>query len=156
MFQLLDFFGKQKVRLRTSITKPYHWRINQLDHLERMLTENKHAFCNAISDDFSGPSIAPACDISAPIAIIEFTRCQLREWVAPSDYKITSTPEPAALSLGNGFFSGSLTLLFNPIIRSISSGNPVMLKADHDTPATNAILDLLLPRYFEPSDFSIK
>lgn len=155
MFPFLDFFGKQKVSLRTGVTKSYQWRIKQLDRLERMLKENKYAFCNAVSNDFELSAIEPACDISAPIAIIEFTRYQLREWVAPGEEPMKTTTEPVELSLGNGFFSGSLTLLFNPVIRSISSGNPVVLKADEYTPATNAILGLLLPRYFEPSDFSI-
>jgi aldehyde dehydrogenase (NAD+) len=155
MLQFLEFFGKQKVNLKTSITKSYHWRIKQLDHLERMLRENKNAFCEAVRKDFEMPCSESICDICAPIAIIEFTRSQLREWVAPTNLKGDSYPEPYELSLSGGDSSGPLILLLNPVIAAISSGNPVVLKADNDTPATNAILDTLLPQYFEPSDVAM-
>jgi aldehyde dehydrogenase (NAD+) len=152
MLYFLDFFGKQKVNLKTSIRKSYHWRIKQLDHLERMLMENKYALCDAIRKDYKVPPSEQVCEIGAPIAIIEFTRSQLREWVAPSDFKADSYCERYELSL-NETSDSSLILLLNPIIAAISAGNPVVLKADDETPATNAILDDLLPQYFEPSDF---
>ncbi|MET1054374.1 MAG: hypothetical protein ABWY16_03615 [Pedobacter sp.] len=154
MLQFLDLFGKQKVNLKTSIRKSYHWRIRQLDHLERMLKENKNAFCDAIRKDYKVPASAPMCEISAPIAIIEFTRSQLREWVAPSGLKGDSSYEPYDLSISE-ISDSSLILLLNPVIAAISAGNPVVLKADRETPATNAILDNLLPQYFEPSDVAI-
>jgi len=154
MLQFLDFFGKQKVKLKTSIRKSYHWRIKQLDELERMLKENKNALCDAIRKDYKVPSSDLTCEIGAPIAIIQFTRSQLREWVAPSSMKTDGGNEPYELSL-NEVGDSSLILLLNPVIASISAGNPVVLKADLETPATNAILDDLLPQYFEPSDVAI-
>ncbi|CAM4017531.1 hypothetical protein SAMN06265348_101212 [Pedobacter westerhofensis] len=154
MLQFLDFFGRQKVNLKTSIRKSYHWRIMQLDHLERMLIENKNAFCDAIRKDFKVPTSEPMCEIGAPIAIIEFTRSQLREWVAPPSLKGDTYAEPCELFLSEGTGS-SLILLLNPVIAAISAGNPVVLKADEETPATNAILDDLLPQYFEPSDVAM-
>lgn len=154
MLQFLDFFGRQKVNLKTSIRKSYHWRIMQLDHLERMLKENRKAFCDAISKDFKVPASDSMYEIGAPIAIIESARLQLREWVAPADLKGESYAEPCDLfrceETGN-----SLILLLNPVIAAISAGNPVVLKADEETPATNAILDDLLPQYFEPSDVAM-
>jgi aldehyde dehydrogenase (NAD+) len=147
MLHFLDFFGKQKVNLKTSIRKSYHWRIKQLDHLERMLMENKYALCDAIRKDYKAPPSEQVCEIGAPIAIIEFTRSQLREWVAPLDFKADSYCERYELSL-NETSDSSLILLLNPIIAAISAGNPVVLKADDETPATNAILDDLLPQYF--------
>lgn len=154
MLQFLDFFGKQKVNLKTSIRKSYHWRIKQLDHLERMLKENKNAFCDAIRKDFKEPTSESMCEIGAPIAIIEFTRSQLKEWVAPASLKGETYNEPFDLFLREDTGS-SLILLLNPVIAAISAGNPVVLKADQETPATNAILDDLLPQYFEPSDVAI-
>jgi aldehyde dehydrogenase (NAD+) len=155
MFQFLEFFGKHKVNLKTSISKSYHWRIKQLDHLERMLKENKNAFCDAVRKDFEVPFSESICEICAPIAIIEFTRSQLREWVAPTGQKGDSCPAQYELSLSGGTSSGSLILLLNPVIAAISAGNPVVFKAYNDTPATNAILDTLLPQYFEPSDVAM-
>ncbi|SDZ82940.1 aldehyde dehydrogenase family protein [Pedobacter hartonius] len=157
MLQFLEFFGKQKVNLKTSITKSYHWRIKQLDNLERMLKENKSVFCDAVRKDFEVPFSESRCEIHAPIAIIEFTRLQLREWVAPTGLRGDSCSEQCELSLcrGAGVSGGSLVLLLNPVIASISSGNPVVLKANSDTPATNAILDELLPQYFEPADVAM-
>jgi aldehyde dehydrogenase (NAD+) len=154
MLQFLDFFSRPKVKLKTSIRKSYHWRIKQLDELERMLKENKHVLCDAIRKDYKVPASEPTCEIGAPIAIIEFTRSQLREWVAPAGIRSDSYYEPYELSLSQ-VSDSSLILLFNPVITAISAGNPVVLKADLATPATNAILNNLLPQYFEPSDVAI-
>lgn len=154
MLPFLDFFGKPKVNLTSSIRKSYHWRIKQLDHLERMLLENKNALCDAIRKDYQVPASEAVCEISAPLAIIEFTRSQLREWVAPSEVKADCPCELYDLSLRDTSDS-SLILLLNPAITAISAGNTVVFKADLETPATNAILDDLLPLYFEPADVAI-
>ena len=41
--RFIDLFDRQKAYFNTNITKSYEWRIDQLDRLSRMLSENMSA-----------------------------------------------------------------------------------------------------------------
>jgi aldehyde dehydrogenase (NAD+) len=47
-----NLFDRQKAYFNTNITKSYEWRIDQLDRLSRMLSENMDALSEAIGSDF--------------------------------------------------------------------------------------------------------
>ena len=52
-----DLFDRQKAYFNTNITKSYEWRIEQLDRLSRMLSENMGALSEAVGSDFYGFAI---------------------------------------------------------------------------------------------------
>ena len=47
-----DLFDRQKAYFNSNITKSYEWRIDQLDRLSRMLSENMDALSEAVGSDF--------------------------------------------------------------------------------------------------------
>jgi len=47
-----DLFDRQKAYFNSNITKSYEWRIDQLDRLSRMLSENMRALSEAVGSDF--------------------------------------------------------------------------------------------------------
>ncbi len=49
-----------------------------------------------------------------------------------------------------GPFNGPLILLLDPAITALSAGNPCVLKLAESIPATSALLQKFIPRYFEP------
>jgi aldehyde dehydrogenase (NAD+) len=154
-------FKRQQDFFNTDVTKTYEWRIEQLDRLSRMLTENEAAFREAIAKDFKTTFAEQVFEVAAPLGTIEFTKSQLREWMRPTEAPIPKFlaetghkgivyREPYGVTLIMGSFNGPLILLLHPAITALSAGNPVILKLNNSIPATNDLLVKLIPTYFDP------
>ncbi len=50
-----DLLNTQKEFFYTDTTKTFEWRMDQLNRMERFLTENQEAFCAALHKDFGKP-----------------------------------------------------------------------------------------------------
>jgi aldehyde dehydrogenase (NAD+) len=154
-------FDKQKDYFNTDATKSYEWRIEQLDRMAKMLSENKDAFQEAVSKDFKTALQEKVFEVAAPLATIEFTKMQLKEWMKPvsamvpkalaaSGHTAHVIREPYGVTLIIGPFNGPLILLLDPAITALSAGNPCILKLAESIPATSTLLQKLIPKYFEP------
>ena len=51
-----DLFDRQKSHFATGVTRGYDWRIEQLDRMGQLLSENEAALQRAISEDFKTAS----------------------------------------------------------------------------------------------------
>jgi aldehyde dehydrogenase (NAD+) len=154
-------FDAQKALFHADTTKSYEWRIEQLDRLSALLTENADALREAVGKDFKTSFAEQVFELEAPLATIEFTKSQLRDWMEPvqapipafldeTGHKGMIYREPYGVTLVMGAFNGPLLLLLDPAITAISAGNPVILKLNNAIPATNALLLELIQKYFEP------
>ena len=155
---LLD---RQKAYFNTNATKSYEWRIEQLDRMERLLTENTNAFYEALQEDFKTAPSEYVFEVQAPLGTIEFTKSQLREWMKPASSTVPTflaasghttkvIREPFGPTLVIGPFNGPLTLSLHPAIGVLSAGNPCVLKVSEQIPATSNLLIKLISQYFEP------
>jgi hypothetical protein len=63
--------------------KSYQWRIEQLDRMAKMLNENNVAFQEAVSKDFRPRYKRRSLRVAAPLATIEFTKMQFKNWMKP-------------------------------------------------------------------------
>ena len=52
MNQFQALFDTQKALFATGVTRSYDWRIDQLDRMGRMVSENEHRLQKAIAQDF--------------------------------------------------------------------------------------------------------
>jgi aldehyde dehydrogenase (NAD+) len=154
-------FDKQKDYFNTDATKSYEWRIEQLDRMAKMLNENNYAFLVAVCEDFKSAYQEKVFEVEAPLATIEFTKMQLKEWMktvsamvpkalAASGHTAQVIREPYGVTLIIGPFNGPLILLLDPAITALSTGNPCILKLAESIPATATLLQKLIPKYFEP------
>ena len=155
-----DLFDRQKAYFNTNITKSYEWRIDQLDRLSRMLSENMDALSDAVGLDFKTAVSEKIFEVAAPLGLIEVTKAQLRSWMQPvetplplflakSGHKGIVYREPYGVTLIMGPFNGPLLLLLRPAITALAAGNTCILKVS-EAPATATLLLTLVPRYFEP------
>jgi aldehyde dehydrogenase (NAD+) len=155
-----ELFNRQKVYFSTDITKSYEWRIDQLNRLERLLTENRDILQHAIGKDFKTAYPEQVFEVSAPMSIISFARLQLKTWMAPveetipkflaaSGHKGIVHREPYGVTLIIGPFNGPLLLLLDPAINALAAGNPVVLKTSNAIPNSGSMLAELIPRYFD-------
>lgn len=158
-------FDRQKAYIESDVTKTYEWRVDQLDRMIRMLTENRARFNEAAKSDFKTAVQEHVFEVEATIATLGATKAQLAGWMEPVE-----APIPKFLSAG-GFkgmvyrepygvtlilcpSNGPLRLSLRPAAAALSAGNPCILKLSDLLPATNAALLELIPRYFDPAAFA--
>src|SRR5262247_4593678 len=155
-----DLFDRQKAYFNTNITKSYEWRIEQLDRLSRMLSENMGALSEAVGSDFKTALSEQIFEVAAPLGTIEVTKAGLRSWMQPvetpvplflakSGHKGIVYREPYGVTLIMGPFNGPLLLLLRPAITALAAGNACILKVS-EAPATATLLLELAPKYFAP------
>jgi aldehyde dehydrogenase (NAD+) len=155
----LEAFHRQKQYFNTNITKSFEWRIEQLDRLSRMLSENMSAFSEALASDFKTALSEKVFEVAALIGLAARTKDSLKAWMEPLDapvpkflresgYKAVIHREPYGVTLIMGPFNGPLLLLLRPAIAALAAGNTCVLKVS-EAPATAALLLDLVPKYFE-------
>lgn len=159
-------FDGQKARFFSDVTKSYEWRIEQLDRMERMLLDNQEAFCAALHEDFGKPPFEQRFEITVPAGVIRYYRENLKALMAPQAVGIPEGleatgnrgviyKEPYGVTLVIGPFNAPVLLLLDPAIAALAAGNPVILKPANTTPATAALFQQYVPRYFDPRDVTV-
>lgn len=61
-----DLFDRQKAYFNKNVTKSYEWRIEQLDRLSRLLSENMDALSEAVGSDFKTAVSEKIFEVAAP------------------------------------------------------------------------------------------
>lgn len=156
----------QRENFLSDATKSYAWRMDQLDRMERMLTENKDSFCAALHQDFGKPPFEQLFEITVPTGVINYYRENLKTLMTPEPVAIPKGleatgnrgvihKEPYGVTLVIGPFNAPILLLLDPAIAALAAGNTVILKPANTTPATAALFQSLIPRYFAPENVAV-
>ncbi|MYM85746.1 aldehyde dehydrogenase family protein [Rugamonas sp. FT82W] len=163
-FQLL--LDAQKAHVDTDITKSYDWRIEQLDRLEKMLLDHRDEFCAALYQDFRKPPFEQLFEITVPLGNIKFYRENLKALMTPTPVALPRgleatgnsgliLKEPYGATLVIGPFNAPILLLLDPAIAALAAGNTVVLKPANTTPATAALFQKYVPRYFSAENVAV-
>jgi len=64
----------QKEYFNTNITKSFEWRLDQLDRLSRMLSENMNAFSEAVGSDFKTALSEKVFEVAALIGLAQLAQ----------------------------------------------------------------------------------
>ncbi|MGC5744016.1 aldehyde dehydrogenase family protein [Chryseobacterium sp. NFX27] len=161
-----SLFDTQKEFFYTDVSKTYEWRIDQLNRLEKMLTENQETFCQALKTDFNKPPFEQLFEITVPLGNIRYYKKNLKQLMTPETVTIPKGleetgnkgivyKEPFGVTLVIGPFNAPILLLLDPAIAALAAGNPVILKPANTTPTVAALFQELIPKYFEPEAVSI-
>lgn len=161
-----SLFDTQKEFFYTDVSKTYEWRIGQLDRLEKMLTENQEAFCQALKTDFNKPPFEQLFEITVPLGNIKYYKENLKQLMTPEPVAIPKGleetgnkgiiyKEPFGVTLVIGPFNAPILLLLDPAIAALAAGNPVILKPANTTPKVASLFNDLIPKYFEPEAVNI-
>nr|WP_199082845.1 aldehyde dehydrogenase family protein [Pedobacter sp. ASV19] len=161
-----SLFDKQKALFYTDTTKTYQWRMDQLDRLEKLLTDNQKAFCMALHVDFGKPPFEQLFEITVPLGNIRYYKENLQKLMAPEQVPIPQGleatgnkgviyKEPFGVTLVIGPFNAPVLLLLDPAIAALAAGNPVILKPANTTPTVAALFAELIPKYFDPTAVSV-
>ena len=166
MNELQTVFDKQRAYFDSDISKSYEWRIDQLNRMEKMLTENYDAFCQALGQDFKTGSAEQRSELNGSLGAIGHIRENLKEWMKPVEVSIPKFlaeagskgaihRDPYGVALIIGPFNGPIILLVEPAATALAAGNPIMIKVSSGIPATAQCWLDLVPKYFEPEAVSV-
>jgi aldehyde dehydrogenase (NAD+) len=155
-----DIFNRQKAYFASNITKPLEWRLDQLDRLAKMLSQNTNEFYDALSRDFKTALSEKVFEVAATLGTIEVTKSLLKSWMQPTEaplpkflaesgHKAIVYREPYGVTLIMGPFNAPLLSLLRPAITALAAGNTCILKVS-DAPHTGKLLVKLAPQYFAP------
>jgi aldehyde dehydrogenase (NAD+) len=156
-----NIYDAQKAYFGTGVTRGYEWRVEQLDRMALLLSENEAALQKAVAADFKTASQEFVFETAAPLGETQFQKNQLKAWMEPVEaplpkflaetgHKGFVYRDPYGVTLIMGPFNGPLTLLIRPALAALAAGNTCILKLAERLDATSALLMDLIPRYFDP------
>jgi aldehyde dehydrogenase (NAD+) len=161
MNQYQNIFDTQKEFFFSDTSKTYEWRMDQLNRMEKFLTENQDVFCKALEKDFGKPPFEQLFEITVPLGVIKYYKENLQQLMAPQKAEIPKGledtgnsgiiyKEPYGVTLVIGPFNAPVLLLLDPAIAALAAGNTVILKPANTTPTVAQLFADLIPQYFEP------
>src|SRR5258708_24576628 len=80
-----DLFDAQKALFASGVTRTYAWRVDQLDHMARMISENEVRFQEAMAKDFKTASQEYIFETQASAGESEVQKMQLKGWMTPEE-----------------------------------------------------------------------
>jgi aldehyde dehydrogenase (NAD+) len=147
---------------QTGITRPYAWRIQQLQALKRAIRENEPGIHSALYADLKkSPEESYGTETGLVLAELNTALKQLRKWMRPrsvrtnllnwpSSSRIYRDPLGVVLIIAPWNYPFQLSIL--PLVGAIAAGNCVVLKPSELTPATAALVEKIVLQIF-PSDY---
>jgi aldehyde dehydrogenase (NAD+) len=157
-----DVFDAQEALFATNVTRSYEWRIEQLDRMARMISENEGRLQQAVAQDFKTASQEYVFETVTALSEVELQKSQLASWMEPEPVPVPRFlaetghtaaiyRDPHGVVLVIGPFNGSLSLRIRPALGCLAAGNTCVLAlAEALTATTEALLDLV-PLYFDPA-----
>jgi aldehyde dehydrogenase (NAD+) len=156
-------------RLRTTYnsgrTRPYEWRLRQLDAIRKMLVDREDEILDALHVDLGRPRLESVIgETGFMVKEVDHARRHLREWMKPE--RVT-TPvvlqpgksevhqEPLGVVLVIGPWNYPFQLIMSPLVGAIAAGNTVVVKPSEIASNTSALLARLLPQYLEPDAVAV-
>ncbi len=107
-----ELFRSQKNMFLSDRTKSREWRLEQLNRLEQMLTENSQAIHAALSEDFKTSWMERDFEFNSILATIAETREKLAQWMQPEELHcraVLSAVDTAASSTASRMVSAWLS-----------------------------------------------
>ncbi|MFL1492384.1 coniferyl aldehyde dehydrogenase [Pseudomonas antarctica] len=160
--QLHDLFDAQRRAYAANPMPQAAQRQQWLKALRDVLSDERHALINAISQDFSHRSADETlfAELMPSLHGIHYASKHLKGWMKPSRRAVGIAFQPASAKviyqpLGVvGVivpWNYPLYLAIGPLVGALAAGNRVMLKLSESTPATGQLLKALLAKIF-PED----
>lgn len=143
-------------------TRPYSWRIRQLQALKAALYQHEQAIYAALYADLKkSKEECWITEIGFVITEINYAIKHLKKWMKPkrvgtnllnfpsSSYLLS---EPLGVVLIIGPWNYPLQLVLAPLVGALAAGNCAVLKPSELAPATSAVLEQVVQSAFDPKE----
>jgi aldehyde dehydrogenase (NAD+) len=144
---------------RTGVVRDIESREAQLRRLRTMLIEQEDRFVDALVADVGKPRIeAYMTEIAFTVNEIDHTLKHLHAWTTPAKVKVPLTfkpgkarlhPDPLGTVCIIAPWNYPVQLLFAPLVPALAAGNTAVLKPSEVTPTVSALIEELVPLYFD-------
>jgi coniferyl-aldehyde dehydrogenase len=159
---LETLFDRQRQAFAANPMPVLGQRLQWLDSLRQVLSDERQSIIEAISADFSHRSADETllAELMPSLHNIHYARRHLKKWMRPSRRSVGMAFQPASAKvvyqpLGVvGVivpWNYPLYLAIGPLVGALAAGNRVMLKLSESTPITGELLKTLFARVF-PED----
>src|ERR1700754_1025133 len=141
-------------------TRPYEWRRQQLQKMQRLILENESEILSALYTDLKkSPEEAYASETGLVLSEIRYMLKHLAGWMRPRrvrtnlvNWPSSSTiyRDPLGVVLVIAPWNYPLQLSLLPVAAALAAGNVVVLKPSELAPATAAVIEKLLTGAYSP------
>ena len=157
--------GELRAGFRTGVLSDVESRRTQLRRLRDLFVEQEDRLIDALVADVGKPRIeAYTTEIAFTINEIDHTLKHLNAWTKPEKVKVPITfkpgkarlqPEPLGTVCIIAPWNYPVQLLFAPLVPALAAGNTAVLKPSEVTPSVAALVEELVPRYFDSSTVAV-
>ncbi|MBT5555120.1 MAG: aldehyde dehydrogenase family protein [Ilumatobacter sp.] len=140
-------------------------RRTQLRRLRALFVEQEDRILDALATDVGKPRIeAYTSEIAFTINEIDHTLQHLNAWTKPKKIGVPITfkpgkamlrPEPLGTVCIIAPWNYPVQLLFAPLIPALAAGNTAVLKPSEVAPSVAALVEELVPKYFDSSTVAV-
>lgn len=165
----LGLIAPSLARLRSTFaaghSKDYHWRVNQLQQLKKMILEQQINIQAALKADLNKSKMeAWSSEIGFVLSDIEHSLKQLKKWMKPRKVSTPLVaqpgrsyllPQPLGVVLIIGAWNYPFQLIVAPLIAAIAAGNCAVLKPSELAAHMSQLLAKLVAQYLDANAFVV-
>jgi len=144
---------------RSGLTRPLAWRREQLQSLDRLLSDNGDLIAAALFEDLGKPDTeAYLTEIGFLSTEIRHTLKHLNSWAKPQRViapvvlqpgSAKLVPEPLGVVLIIAPWNYPFLLTLSPLVGALAAGNTAVLKPSELAPKTSEVIASLVPVYLD-------
>ena len=150
---------------RAGLLRDNEQRVGQLQQLRAMFVEQQERMIDALVADIGKPRIeAYTSEVAFTLNEIDHTLKHLDAWTKPQKVRVPLSfkpgrarirPEPLGTVCIIAPWNYPIQLLFAPLVPALAAGNTAVLKPSEVTPTVSALLEELVPQYFDDRIVSV-
>ncbi len=150
---------------RSGVVRDIESRRGQLQQLRALFVEQEDRLIDALVADIGKPRLeAYITEIAFTINEIDHTLKHLDSWTKPAKVKMPLTskpgratlrPEPLGTVCIIAPWNYPVQLLFAPLVPALAAGNTAVLKPSEVTASVSALIEELVPQYFDASTVAV-
>lgn len=155
-----ELIQRQRDFFATNQTKPYDYRLAQLNRLKEAILERKEAIIKAAQQDLGRPEFEGYFEVGV-LAELSHAIKHLKSWMKPRKVSLPLAQlpgsawvqsEPLGCVLIIGPWNYPFQLVISPLIGAIASGNCAIIKPSELAPATSRVVAELITAIF-PTEY---
>ncbi|WP_206454915.1 coniferyl aldehyde dehydrogenase [Aurantimonas marina] len=159
-------FQRQRQASRREATPDLEARRDALDRLRGMVTDNRSAIAEAISQDFGNRSRdeTDLLEVVPTLGAIRYARRKLGGWMKPQRRHVDLAFQPARAWVQHeplgvvgiiAPWNYPLLLALSPLVEALAAGNRVMVKPSELAPRFADLLQRLVAERFDPEQVAV-
>jgi aldehyde dehydrogenase (NAD+) len=157
--------ASQRAYFLSGATRPVKWRVDQLNAIKAMVSDNRDAFYDGLWHDLRRNRYdADLMDVEYSVKEAQYALDHLDEWMKPERVHTPLVMEPGhirvrrdplGVTLIIGAWNEPLFLTLGPLVPAIAGGNTAVIKPSEISEATSSVLAEVAPKYLDTDAIAV-